>query len=53
MPVGLPCMNTTENMVDGKLYSTREIKMVMHLIDMKMVFTMTLFYAVRVKGKDC
>ena len=43
MAVGFLCMNTTGNMVDGKLFSTRETTIVMHLIDMKMVFTMTLF----------
>ena len=43
MAVGFLCMSTTGNMVDGKLFSTRETTIVMHLIDMKMVFTMTLF----------
>ncbi len=40
--VGLPFMNSTGNMVDGKQYSTREATTVIHLIDMTRVNTTTL-----------
>ena len=43
MAVGLPCMNTTGiKLKDMQQYSTREATIVMHLIDKKMVFAMSL-----------